>query len=172
VFAIVRLGNQQFKVKAGDFIRTPFQNNPVDSKIDIPVVAFGSEKNFTFEKSKLKASKVKAVVVRQCLGRKILVFKKKRRKGYRRTNGHRQKITELKILELCSPEAKVSRVDWKKKPRASSLDDKVKTQAKNVRKTKTTKMSHKKVKKLAKKSLKAKTTSRKKISASTVKKKV
>lgn len=113
MFAIVRLGNQQFKVKVGDFIRAPFQDKVVKDKIEIPVLAFNGEKGFAFDTSKLGKAKVKAVVVRQSLGKKIIVFKKKRRKGYRRTKGHRQKITELKILELCSPEGKVIRVEWK-----------------------------------------------------------
>lgn len=113
MFAIVRLGNQQFKVKAGDFIRAPFQDCSVEDKIEIPVLAFDGEKGFAFGASQLKGCKVKAVVIRQSLGKKVIVFKKKRRKGYRRTRGHRQKITELRILELCSPEGKVSRVEWK-----------------------------------------------------------
>ena len=115
MFAIVRLGNQQFKVKAGDFIRVPFQNQSPKDSMEIPVVAFGSETEFIFDRSQLKNSKVKAVVIRQSLARKVLVFKKKRRKGYRRTRGHRQKFTELKILELCSPKGEVSEVESKKK---------------------------------------------------------
>ena len=165
MFAIVRLGNQQFKVKAGDFIRAPFQDHSVESKIKVPVVAFGGEKDFVFDQSQLKGSRVTAVVVRQSLARKVLVFKKKRRKGYRRTRGHRQKITELKILEICSPEGKVSKVELKKrvskaaseKPTEAKMkkDSVLKKKASSkaaavkgtVSKTKTT--SHKKVKKQA-----------------------
>ena len=124
MFAIVCLGNQQFKVKAGDFIRAPFQNQAVEDRIKIPVVAFNSEKDFIVDKSKLKNSKVEAVIVRQSLARKVLVFKKKRRKGYRRTRGHRQKITELKIVELCSPEGEISKVDFKKKTLSKVSDEK------------------------------------------------
>ena len=115
MFAIVKIGNQQFKVKAGDFIRTPYQKLSPGDKMDIPVMAFGSEKEMIFDSSQLKKSKVKAVLLRQSLANKIIVFKKKRRKGYRRTQGHRQKITELQILELCSPDGKVSKFEPKKK---------------------------------------------------------
>ena len=118
MFAIVKLGNQQFKVKAGDFIRAPFQNHPPSSSIDLPVLAFGDGEKFAFDSSQLKKSKVKALVVRQSLGPKILVFKKKRRKGYRRTRGHRQKVTELQILELKSPEGRLSKLELKKKASA------------------------------------------------------
>ena len=119
MFAVVRLGNQQFKVQAGDFIRAPFQNHSPEDKIELPVVAFSSTKAFSLGPSQLKGSKVKAIVLRQSLSKKTLVFKKKRRKGYRKTRGHRQKITELKILELKSPEGEISQVKWEKKPKAS-----------------------------------------------------
>ena len=114
MFAIVKLGNQQFKVKAGDFIRVPYQNVSQGEQIEIPVLGFGDESQFCFSAEELKKSKVKAVLLRQSLSKKVLVFKKKRRKGYRRTKGHRQKVSELKVLELCSPDGKVSKVEWKK----------------------------------------------------------
>ena len=186
MFAIVRLGNQQFKVKAGDFIRTPFQNLSPEDCIELPVVAFGSETDFVFDSSQLKKSKVKAVVVRQFLARKVLVFKKKRRKGYRRTQGHRQKITGLRVVELKSPNGQVSKVEFKKpsvstatsaktqdiktkkdsalakKTTPKTVPKKASTIKNSISKTKagTKKASHKKVKKQAAQSdrKKAKTT--------------
>lgn len=110
MFAIVQLGNQQFKVKVGDFIRVPYQKLSPGEEIEVPVLGFGDEDQFVFSAEKLKKSKVKAVLLRQSLSKKILVFKKKRRKGYRRTKGHRQKISEMRVLELCSPDGKVSKV--------------------------------------------------------------
>ena len=109
MFAVIKLGNQQFTVKAGDFIRVPFQKVDVQEKISVPVVAFREGDSFVFEDSSLKGSRVSALVLRQILSRKVLVFKKKRRKGYRKTRGHRQKTTELQILELCSPKGLVSK---------------------------------------------------------------
>ncbi|MBC6415785.1 MAG: 50S ribosomal protein L21 [Bdellovibrionales bacterium] len=114
MFAIVKLGNQQFKVKVGDFIRVPFQKASKGEQIEIPVLGFGDDSHFIFEKSQLKKSKVTAVLLRQSLAKKVLVFKKKRRKGYRRTKGYRQKVSELKIIELSSPEGKVSKSPLKK----------------------------------------------------------
>ena len=166
MFAIVKLGNRQFKVKAGDFIRVPFQNHPPSSSIDLPVLAFGDGEKFAFDSSQLKKSKVKALVVRQSLSPKVLVFKKKRRKGYRRTRGHRQKVTELQILELKSPEGQLAKVELKKKASTKSapataqkaLKDKAVTKAKTASAKpqkakapafKAKKSSHKKVKKTA-----------------------
>lgn len=118
MFAIVQLGNRQFKVKAGDFIRAPYQDRPVQETFPLPVLAFGNETDFLFDSSQLKKSQVQAVVVRQSLARKVLVFKKKRRKGYRRTRGHRQKITEIRILELKSPDGQISKVETTSKAKA------------------------------------------------------
>ena len=80
MFAIVKIGNQQFKVKAGDFIRAPFQKLSQGDKIDIPVLAFGTENDMICDSSQLKKTKVKALLLRQSLANKIIVFKKKRRK--------------------------------------------------------------------------------------------
>ena len=111
MFAIVQLGNQQFQVKAGDFVRAPYQDQPLNKKFDLPVLAFGSESDFVCDSSLLKKSRVQALVIRQSRSKKALVFKKKRRKGYRRTHGHRQKITEIRVLELKSPSGQVSKVE-------------------------------------------------------------
>ena len=163
MFAVVRLGNRHFKVKAGDFIRAPFQNHSRGDKINIPVVAFFREKNLIMgDNPQLKSARVKAVLIRQLLDRKILVFKKKRRKGYRRLRGHRQKISELQILELKSPEGELSQVEWKgkvqatQKTKASSSQKELKSAtpqnpqaSQQDKKVKTAKKSHKKVQKQA-----------------------
>ena len=149
MFAIVKLGNQQFKVKAGDFLRAPYQNQPLNKKFALPVIAFGDEEQFIYDNLQLKKSVVQAIALRQSLSRKVLVFKKKRRKGFRRTQGHRQKITEIRILELKSPSGQVSKVETKKttdvkeevkKPgqKKSSLSKKVSSSSKS---------SHKKIQK-------------------------
>ena len=73
------------------------------------------------DSSDLKSAKVTAQILREGKSKKVLVFKKKRRKGYRRTKGHRQKFTELKILEIAAggskssaPAAKASSASSKK----------------------------------------------------------
>ena len=121
MFAIVQLGNRQFKVKANDFIRVPFQNQAEGSQFQVPVLAFISDKNSYFDSESLKKSQVTAVLIRQMLSKKQLVFKKKRRKGYRKTQGHRQKMSELKILELKSPDGQVAKGEFKpRKPKDSA----------------------------------------------------
>ncbi|MGI9548384.1 MAG: 50S ribosomal protein L21 [Bdellovibrionales bacterium] len=99
MFAIVRIGNQQVKVKAGDFVRGAFLKSSTDT-VELPVIAVEEKGDFLFQKDQLKTARVKAKILREGLSKKVLVFKKKRRKGYRKTRGHRQKFTELQILEI------------------------------------------------------------------------
>ena len=118
MFAIVSFSKQQFKVKAGDFIRVPRQMEEPESMINVPVLAFGEGESFAFDEPQLKKAYAKAVVLRHLRGSKILVFKKKRRKGYRRTKGHRQELTEVCIVELGSPNGEVAKADPPKKARS------------------------------------------------------
>ena len=146
MFAIVKLGNQQFKVKAGDFIRASYQNISPGEEIEVPVLGFGGEDQFVFSAEELKKSKVKAILLRQSLSKKDLVFKKKKRKGYRRTKGHRQKVSEFKVLELCSPDGKVSKADSKKtKEKKEDKPKHVKSLKTGVDKIKSSKSKDKKI---------------------------
>ncbi len=122
--AIIRLGNQQFKVQAGDFVRGAFLKDSKET-LQIPVLAIEDKSGFLLDSSELKNAKVTAKVLREGLSKKVLVFKKKRRKGYRKTRGHRQKFTELQILEIALGSSK------------SSIDsNKIVSSKKGVKKTK------------------------------------
>lgn len=158
MFAIVRVGNQQFKVKAGDFIRAPYQDQLAKTYIKLDVLAFGDDTNLVYDKKELEKSMVKGLLTRQTLSKKIIVFKKKRRKGYRRTQGHRQKITEIKIVELQDSTGKVSKVELKQikaskpvaeKQASSSKPVVKKQQAKTTSVNKKIQASHKQIKKQA-----------------------
>ena len=107
MFAVVRAGGAQFKVRGGDRIRVSFmpEKKPMD-RIQLSPLALEAAEDF-FLGGDLKKVSVTAVVLRHGLGKKILVFKKKRRKGYRRTRGHRQAWTDLQITEIKAPGGKV-----------------------------------------------------------------
>jgi large subunit ribosomal protein L21 len=91
-YAIIKTGGKQFAVESGQTIRVPsIKDAEAGKKVDIDsLVADG----------KLGAGTVKATVVRHGKGDKIIVFKKKRRKQYKRTQGHRQGFTEIKIEKI------------------------------------------------------------------------
>jgi large subunit ribosomal protein L21 len=94
-YAIIKTGGKQFSVEAGQTLRVPSLDKKEGDKIDVDVlmVADGAD-------VKLGATTVQATVVGHGRGEKIIVFKKKRRKTYRRKKGHRQDYTEIKIEKI------------------------------------------------------------------------
>ncbi len=94
-FAIIKTGGKQFNVEDGQSIRVPSINAEAGDKIEIEAIVTGDGK-----KTSLDGAKVKATVINHGRAQKIIVFKKKRRKGYKRTQGHRQGYTEIKIDKI------------------------------------------------------------------------
>ena len=94
-FAIFQTGGKQYRVATGDIIKVEKLN--ADGKIEFDQVLMVGDKVGT---PFVEGAKVVAEVVEQKRADKILVFKKKRRQNYRRTAGHRQFITVLKITEI------------------------------------------------------------------------
>ena len=96
-FAIIRTGGKQFRVEKGAKVRVPTLNHDVGASLDLEVLAT-TEGDATNVGSTLgDGAKVTATVVDHGRAPKIIVFKKKRRKHYKRTKGHRQGYTTLKI---------------------------------------------------------------------------
>jgi len=94
-FAIFQTGGKQYRVKVGDIIKVEKINADGNIEFDQVLMA-GGKVGTPF----VDGAKVVATVVEQKRADKILVFKKKRRQNYRRTAGHRQFITVLKITEI------------------------------------------------------------------------
>ena len=91
-YAIFQTGGKQYRVKAGDVIKVEKLNADGTVEFD-QVLMLGDKIGTPF----VDGARVIADVVEQKRGDKVLVFKKKRRQNYRRTRGHRQHITVLKI---------------------------------------------------------------------------
>ena len=101
MYAVVKTGGKQYKVSAGDVLRIEKLDATVGETItlgDVLMVSDGA--NVQAEPSELAGAKVTARVTGHGRGRKIVVFKYKRRKGYRRKQGHRQQYTELAIENI------------------------------------------------------------------------
>lgn len=94
-FAIFQTGGKQYRVKTGDIIKVEKLN--ADGTVEFDQVLMVGDK---VGAPLVAGASVVATVVEQKRGDKILVFKKKRRQNYRRTAGHRQYITVLKITEI------------------------------------------------------------------------
>src|SRR5687767_4326642 len=94
MYSIVEIAGQQFKAEAGsELIVHRLAGNPGD-KVEFKNVLLSDDNG----KIKIgSGNAVAATIVEHLRGDKVLVFKKKRRKGYRKLNGHRQDLTKIKI---------------------------------------------------------------------------
>jgi large subunit ribosomal protein L21 len=99
MFAIVTIAGQQFKVKKDDELFVHRLAGQVGDAVEFKEVSMtGEAGKFSFGKS-VNAS-VKAEILEHLKGDKVIVFKKKRRKGYQKSNGHRQYLTKIKISAI------------------------------------------------------------------------
>ena len=92
-FAIIRTGGKQFRVEKGGRVRVPSLKDEVGASVELDVLATAEKVGTPL----IDGAKVAATVVDHGRDTKIVVFKKKRRKQYKRTKGHRQGYTTLKI---------------------------------------------------------------------------
>jgi large subunit ribosomal protein L21 len=101
MFAIVQTGGKQYRVEAGDVIVVEKLATEAGAEIVLDkVLLVGDGENVTIGRPVVAGAKVTAQVVSQAKGPKIIVFKKRSKKGYKKTQGHRQKYTELKIKTI------------------------------------------------------------------------
>lgn len=97
MFAVIKTGGKQYKVASGDVIAVEKLSADVGSVVDFDQVLLLGDK---VGAPVVEGASVAAEVVEQFRDKKIIVFKKKRRKNYRRKNGHRQDLTLVKITDL------------------------------------------------------------------------
>ncbi|XP_071707276.1 large ribosomal subunit protein bL21m-like [Rutidosis leptorrhynchoides] len=102
VFAVIQIGAHQFKVSNGDCIYTEkLKFCEVHDKLILnKVLMLGSKTQTMIGRPVLPEAAVHAVVEEHALDAKVIIFKKKRRKNYRRTKGHRQELTKLRITDI------------------------------------------------------------------------
>jgi len=101
MFAIVTIAGQQFKVSANQFLyvhRLPATVGDTLELKDVLLVANGAK--VQVGKPTVSGASVKAKVLNHLKGDKVIVFKKKRRKGYAVKRGHRQALTKLQIESI------------------------------------------------------------------------
>ncbi len=99
MFAVIETGGKQYIVKEGDVIRV--EKLPVEDKSEVSfdkVLMVGDKVGNPY----VENAKVEGKVIRTAKAKKIIVFKFKRRKGYKRKKGHRQWFTEVKITKIVS----------------------------------------------------------------------
>ena len=91
-YAIIRTGGKQFAVAEGQTLRVPTIDKKAGEIVEIETLVAGEGTD-----AKFGAATLSATVVSHGRGEKVIVFKKKRRKQYKRKQGHRQGYTEIRI---------------------------------------------------------------------------
>ncbi|MBT4710318.1 MAG: 50S ribosomal protein L21, partial [Alphaproteobacteria bacterium] len=110
MFAVIRSGGKQYKVAQNEVIVVERMAGESGSSVDLgDVLIVGDGTKTSVGTPTVDGAKVMATVVEQSRGDKIKVFKRKRRKGYRRTAGHRQLTTVLRISEISAPGMKAAK---------------------------------------------------------------
>lgn len=100
MFAVIKAGGKQYRVQEGDVIYVEKMNAEVDAVVDFEVLLCGEGDDVTVGTPVVEGAKVEGKVLQQGKGDKIVVFKFKSKKGYRRTTGHRQPFTKVEILKI------------------------------------------------------------------------
>lgn len=98
MYAIVEIAGQQFKVTKGQEIFVNKLQGEEGSKVSFDkVLLIENEGSTVVGAPTVAGANVEATILQQCRGKKVIVFKKKRRKGYQKSNGHRQYLSKLVI---------------------------------------------------------------------------
>ncbi len=101
MYAIIESGGKQYRVAPGDVVKLEVTEDKAGSRIEIGDLLFLFDDKDYFVSAKIPSTaKVEATVIDHGKGKKVLVFKKKRRKQYRRTRGHRQQFMRVKIESI------------------------------------------------------------------------
>lgn len=100
MWAVIKIGSKQYKVSPGDIIETErikVSKNPFFLE-DVLLISNGDKTEIG--KPLIKGARAELEIIEEVKGRKVIVFKYRRRKKYRRKRGHRQVKTHLKILQI------------------------------------------------------------------------
>lgn len=96
-YAVIETGGKQYRVAEGTLIRVPALSAEVGTTVELPVLALCDGQAVRIGQPRVDGVRAVCRVVEQGKERKIIVFKFKRRKQYRRRRGHRQKYTALRV---------------------------------------------------------------------------
>jgi large subunit ribosomal protein L21 len=100
MYAVIKTGGKQYRVSEGDRLRVEKIEGAKGDKIELSEVLMLGGERIAIGSPTVSGAKVSAEIIGQGLGKKIIVFKMRRRKRYRRKNGHRQPFTELRVTSI------------------------------------------------------------------------
>ena len=101
MYAVIKTGGKQYRVVEGDLLRVEKIKGEIGETVELEeILMIANGERVEIGRPVLNDSKVLGEIVEQGKAKKIIVFKSKRRKGYRKKQGHRQQYTVLKIKEI------------------------------------------------------------------------
>ena len=100
MYAVVATGGKQLKVAEGDVVTVEKLDAEVGSTVDLDVLFLANEDSIVADPASLEKAKVVCEIVEHFKGEKVVIFKFKKRKGYKRTRGHRQQLTRVLVKEV------------------------------------------------------------------------
>jgi large subunit ribosomal protein L21 len=100
MFAVIKIAGQQFKVQAGQSLYVPHLSGNAGDKLEFSDIMFLENDGKITSGADAKAT-VKAEIVNDLIkGEKVIAFKMKRRKGFRKKHGHRTQYTQIKVTDI------------------------------------------------------------------------
>jgi large subunit ribosomal protein L21 len=109
MYAIIEASGKQFRAEADATLRLPSLKAEPGETVTFSVLLAETDGQIQVGQPSLEGASVSVEVVRHGRGKKIIVFKRKRRKGYRRKQGHRQGFTEVRVVDIALAGAKPAR---------------------------------------------------------------
>ena len=107
MYAIINISGKQYKATSGARLRVPKQDGETGTSLTFDkVLLINDGKNTEVGEPILKGASITGTIIEHGRNKKILVYKKKRRKGYQRKNGHRQWFTEVEFGTIKSGKSK------------------------------------------------------------------
>lgn len=132
MYAVVTTGGKQAKVETGSLLVVEKLDAEVGATVTLPVLTIADDDRLLVSAADLASASVTAEVVEHFLGDKQIVFKFQKRKGYKRTKGHRQMLTSIRITDIAveggakpakaKAEAKTETPKKEKAPKAAPVD--------------------------------------------------
>ena len=144
MYAVVKTGGKQYRVAKDDVLTVEKLDGDAGANVDLAeVLAMDDGSGLTVGTPTVDGARVAATVLEQKKADKVIIFKKKRRKNYRRTKGHRQQVTVIRITDIlakgkkaATAEDEVAAAPAKKVPAKAKAKAKAKTKAKSKAKAK------------------------------------
>ena len=137
MFAVIKTGGKQYTVSPEDIIKVEkLEGEAGDTVVFDSVLLVGDEGNTQVGAPLVDGATVAAEIVDQGRGRKIIIFKKRRRQNSRRRNGHRQHFTSVKITEILTGGADAAEAKKEKAPATKAKAEKAKAEKKAPAKAK------------------------------------